>query len=327
MADLTTHFLGLEMKNPVIAGSSGLTNTVENIRKFEDLGAGAVILKSIFEEQIVLETKQDMEASFAGSHPEAMDYLERLTMEHSISKYLDLIEEAKDSVDIPVIANVNCLTGGEWVGYAEKIEAAGADALELNVLNTDYFEMDSAAIEQNYFDIIEAVTSRLSIPVAMKIGTLFTNLPKMIISLGNGTSLSGLCLFNRYWSPDLDIEKKQIVAANPFSSPDEVTIPLRWIGMVSDQVECDLAASTGVYDGKSVIKLLMAGATAVQVCSALYKNGVEHIKGIVDEVDAWVESSEYDSIEALRGSMASKTDEERKVFGRAQFMKRYVGME
>ena len=327
MANLKTHFLGLKLKNPVIAGSSGLTNSVDNVKKLEDLGAGAVILKSIFEEQILHETRQDMEVSFAGSHPEAMDYLERLTMEHSISKYLDLIEAAKEALDIPVIANVNCLTGGEWVSYAQKIEAAGADALELNVLNTDYFEMDSVAIERNYFDIIEAVSRQISIPVSMKIGTLFTNLPKMIIALGNNTNLSGLTLFNRYWSPDIDVDKGQVVSANPFSAPGEVTIPLRWIGMVSDQVQCDLAASTGVYDGKSVVKLILAGATVVQVCSALYKNGLEHIKPIISELESWMDHNGHENVEVFRGQFASKTADERQVFGRAQFMKRYAGTE
>lgn len=324
MADLTTHFLGLKLKNPVIAGSSGLTQSIENIQKIEKAGAGAVVLKSIFEEQILLETREELSGSDYSVHPEAMDYLIRMTHEHSIGGYLDLIEKAKETVQIPVIANVNCLTGGEWAQFSQKIEAAGADALELNVLNIDYETQSAAEIEENYLQIIEAVQSQISIPVAMKIGTLFSNLPQMIIRLGNQTGLSGLTLFNRYWSPDIDVETRKIVAANPFSTPDEINVPLRWIGLVSDRVECDIAASTGVHSGKDVIKLLMAGATAVQVCSALYQNGIEYLEAIVHEIGAWLDSHDVASIETICGVASAKTLEERQAYGRMQFMKRYA---
>ncbi|HDQ45398.1 MAG TPA: dihydroorotate dehydrogenase-like protein [bacterium] len=324
MADLTTRYLGLTLRNPVIAASSGLTQSIDSIRKLEQAGAGAVVLKSIFEEQILLETCEQLEGTDFGVHPEAMDYLTRMTHEHSIGGYLDLIRQAKETLKIPVIANVNCLTDGEWARFSSKIEEAGADALELNVLHIDDADRDPAGIEANYFRIVEAVGSRVSIPVTMKIGTLFSNLPQMILRLGNDTGLSGLTLFNRYWSPDIDVETRRIVPAEPFSAPEEISVPLRWIGLVSDRIACDIAASTGVYGGKDVIKLLMAGATTVQMCSALYKNGIAYLEAVIRELDAWLDTHGIPSLDEIRGTSAARTPEQRLLYGRMQFMKRYA---
>jgi dihydroorotate dehydrogenase (fumarate) len=195
------------------------------------------------------------------------------------------------------------------------------------VTNVDCYDWTSAEIEENYLRIVEAVQSKVSIPVAMKIGTLFSNLPQMIVRLGNHTGLAGLTLFNRYWSPDIDVETRQIISANPFSAPEEVSVPLRWIGLVSDQVECDIAASTGVNSGKDAVKLLMAGATAVQVCSALYRNGIDYLEAIVHEIDAWLDAHDVASADEIRGVAAAKTPEARGVYGRMQFMKRYASGE
>ena len=183
MADLRTTYMGMELKNPVIAGSSGITNNVENLKKIEKYGAGAVVLKSIFEEQILYESDQEVEASDLGLHPEAMGYLSTMTKEHSVYNYLSLIEEAKKAVSIPVIASVNCLTDGDWTTFAKRIQDAGADALELNVLITDYKDNDTKSIENKYFKIAEKVKKIVGIPFALKLSILFSNIPQILTGL------------------------------------------------------------------------------------------------------------------------------------------------
>jgi dihydroorotate dehydrogenase (fumarate) len=320
MADLTTTYLGLELRNPVIAGSSGLTNDIENLKQLEKQGAGAVVLKSIFEEQILIETEREVSAADLVSHPEAAGYLTTMTKEHSVYQYLELIEKAKKAVSIPVIASVNCLTGGEWTKFAKRIKEAGADALELNILITDYKNRESKEIEKAYIEIIEKVKGIVNIPLALKVSTLFTNIPRMLIGLSK-KGADGLVLFNRYWSPDIDLDEMAVSSGNIYSSPDEITVPLRWIGLLSELIECDISATTGVHDGNGVIKLLLVGATTVQVCSALYIKGTDYIDTIVSQADAWLDAHGYKSVEEIRGLLGSKSEEERKVFGRAQFMK------
>jgi dihydroorotate dehydrogenase (fumarate) len=323
MADLNTIYMGMELRNPVIAGSSGLTNNIDNLKELEKYGAGAVVLKSIFEEQILMETNREIESTDISSHPEAVGYLTTMTKEHSVYQYLDLIEEAKAAISIPVIASVNCLTDGEWTTFAKRIQDAGADALELNILITDYEKNDSRTIEKNYFKIVEKVKGIVSIPIALKVSTLFSNIPQMLIGLSR-TGASGLVLFNRYWSPDIDLEEMEITSGSVYSSPDEITIPIRWIGLLSELIECDISATTGVHDGNGVVKLLLVGATTVQVCSSLYINGIEYIAKIVNQIDNWLGAHGYKTLEEIRGLLGSKTHEERKVFGRAQFMKYYT---
>jgi len=323
MADLTTIYLGMELRNPVIAGSSGLTNNVENLKELEKYGAGAVVLKSIFEEQILMETQKEVQASDLGIHPEAAGYLTTMTKEHSVYRYLDLIEQAKKAISIPVIASVNCLTDGEWTTFAKRIQEAGADALELNILITDYKQNDSRKIEKNYFKIVDKVKDIVGIPLALKVSTLFSNIPQMLTDLSR-TGAAGLVLFNRYWSPDIDLDEMTITSGSVCSSPDEITVPIRWIGLLSELIECDISGTTGVHDGNGVVKLVAAGATTVQVCSALYINGLEYIGTIINQVDNWLTGHDYKTVDEIRGLLGSKSPAERKVFGRAQFMKYYT---
>lgn len=326
MADLTTKYLGLTLKNPLIVGSSGLTAKLDSLKIISDLGAGAVVLKSIFEEQILFETQKELENVDVHVHTEATDYLNRMTKEHSIYQYLKLIEGAKKAVPIPVLASVHCLSDGDWINFSKKIELAGADALELNILITEFAGKTSAEIENVYFNIIEKVKSSVKIPVAIKIGAYFSNLPNMIIKLSK-SGVDGLVLFNRYWSPNVDLKKMEIISGNVFSHPDELTTPLRWIGLVSDQVDCDICGSTGVHDGESALKLISVGATAVQVCSALYKKGLEHVSVILAQIETWMKEHNYKSIGEIRGKLKPTNAEQRKIFGRAQFMKYYASLE
>ena len=328
MADLSTSYMGLELRNPIIAGSSGLTNTLENIQKIDKSGAGAVVLKSLFEEQInnaINKTFHQSDNNY--SYPEALDYISHYTREKDLEKYLAMIRDAKASCDIPVIASINCLSSSEWVNFASSIQEAGADALELNVfiLPSDP-RRKAEQNEQVYFDIIHAVMKQVNIPVSVKISHYFSGFANMAMQL-SWTGISGLVLFNRFYSPDLDIDKFEVTASNVFSTPDEVVLPLRWVAMLSDRVQCDLAASTGIHDGRGAIKLLLAGARAVQVASVLYKKGFGQIETMTREIEEWMQKHNYDSVKDFIGKMSLKEVENPAAFERVQFMKHFSGIE
>lgn len=326
MADLTTKYLGLTLKNPLIAGSSGLTNTQENLIEIEKFGAGAVVLKSLFEEEIELELKnnlQDMIGASNNIYPEIFDMFDIDTVEDTLTKYLSLIAEAKKNLTIPVIPSVNCVSASEWTFFAKKIQDAGADALELNVfLMPSDFNKTGNDNEQVYFDIIKKVKSEISIPVSLKISYYFTNLASMILRLSE-TDVDGLVLFNKFFAPDFDIHNFRIVPSNLYSNPTDLGISLRWIAIMSERVKCDLAASTGVHNGKAAIKQLLAGANAVQFASILYKNGISYIQTMVDEMNEWMDEMGYETIDEFRGKMSQAKSINPAVYERAQFMKHF----
>ena len=265
MVDLSSEYLGMKLKNPVIAGSSGLTNSVKSIKELEANGAGAVVLKSIFEEEIAFEYEDILkEAESKGYNLDQFDYYDYKIKEDNIDKYTTLINESKKNVSIPVIASVNCVYSHEWLAFASQLEKAGADALELNMffLPSD-FERTSEEKEKAYFQIIEQVQKAVNLPTALKISYYFSNLGPMIQKLSE-TGIAGLVLFNRFYSPDIDIDKMEVVASNVFSAPSDLPISLRWIAIMAERVSCDLAASTGVHDGTALIKQILAGANAVR---------------------------------------------------------------
>lgn len=325
MADLTTSYMGLNLKNPIIAGSAGLMKTLENLKAAEAAGAGAVVLKSIFEEQILMEVKQELDSSSFNAHPEAMDYLTRLTREYSIDAHLKLIQSAKSALRIPVIASIHCNRAGEWMEYSRRLENAGADALELNVLVTDY-QCDSPEIESKYVDILSGVKKQTTVPVAMKISSQFTNLPRMVRLLSEHGA-DGLVMFNRYWNPDIDIDKKAIIPARPFSSPRELSTPLRWIARLSEGVDCDICGNTGVHDSDAALKLMMAGARTVAVCSILYEKGISHLSPLIQGIHDRMKGLGCTRIDEIRGIMGSKYQNERVEWSRTQFMKYYSELE
>ncbi len=279
MLDLTTKYLGLTLRNPIIAASSGLTGNLKQIKELEKNGAAAIVLKSVFEEEILLEYKAELEQMDAfQSNLEYLDYYDYELKEESISKYLNLIQDAKKNVHIPIIASINCSTASEWAIYANKIEKAGADALELNIfiLPAD-LNKTGAEIEEIYFKIIKNVLANVNIPVSIKISHYFSNVLDMVKRLSK-TGISGIVLFNRFYSPDFDIDKLSISSSNVFSRKEELANTLRWVGITSPHVDCNIAASTGVHDGQALVKQLLAGADAVQIASTLYKNGTEQIE-------------------------------------------------
>lgn len=320
--DLTTQYLGLTLDSPIVASSSGLTDSLKKVQKLEQNGAGAVVLKSIFEEEIAFEHEDIMqEAESAGIDLGQFDYYDFHLKGKKLDAYADLIKDCKASVSIPIIASINCVYSHEWVSFTQQIQESGVDALELNMffLPSD-FKRSVAEQERTYFKIIEKLVQTVSIPVALKISYYFSNLGQMIQRLSK-TGISGLVLFNRFFSPDIDIDKFTIKSSFVLSSPGELALSLRWIGIMANKVDCDLAASTGVHDGDAVIKQLLAGATAVQVASSLYKNGPEYIRNMTDTLTEWMKKHDFNQLSDFRGKMSQDRSSDPAVFERVQFMK------
>ena len=325
MADLSTEYLGLRLKNPIIVGSSGLTGSVDRVKELEDSGAAAVVLKSIFEEEIAIEHREVLEQIAAqGYDADAYEYYDQQIRGDKLKAYTALIAGCKARVAIPVIASVNCMYSHEWVSFAKEFESAGADALELNIffMQSD-FARSCEAQEQVYLDIVAKVLARVSIPVALKISYHFTNLGSMILKLSDA-GVAGLVLFNRFYTPDIDIDNLKVVTKNVFSEPTELGISLRWVAIMADRVACDLAASTGIHDGAAVVKPILAGAKAVQVVSGLYKNGTAHIQTMLREVDSWMTRQGFFGLEQFRGKMSQGKSDNPAAYERVQFM-RYAG--
>lgn len=325
MLTLTTNYLGLDLKNPIIVASSGLTDSVEKLMELESSGAGAIVLKSLFEEEIIMEMEEKIHAMTNRPfvYPETFDYMEEEPHEDSVRKYLRLIEEAKAAVSIPVIASINCVSAQKWTYFAREIEKAGADALEVNlfVLPTD-LNRKGEENEQIYFDVLKTVKEQVAIPVALKISPYFSNLANMIQHLDE-MSVDGIVMFNRFYSPDFDIKTMSITSGHILSHSDDYKNSLRWIGIMSDRVKCSLAGTTGIHTSESIIKHLLAGADAVQIASVLYKNGPEYIDILLKEICAWMEEHGFKSIRDFKGKMCQAKSNDPAAFERVQFMKHF----
>jgi dihydroorotate dehydrogenase (fumarate) len=316
--------MGLTLRNPIIIGSSGLTNSVKKIKELEAAGAGAVVLKSIFEEQILMEA-HSLKSEHV-SHSEAMDLLRQYTEKNTLDEYLKLIEDAKKEVSIPVIASINCsyYAPDNWVSFAKKIEKSGADALELNVfvMPADY-KVEGENIEKGYFEIVSRVREQVDIPIAVKMSFYFSGLANMIFNL-SVRRIEGIVLFNRFYRPDIDLDKMEVVSSHVFSSPEEITLPLRWVGILSGHTKCDLAASTGIHDGHGVVKCLLVGAKAVQVATTIYKNGPAYIGTMLDQVKDWMKKHKYTSIKDFNGKLRHDQLKDPMKYERSQFMKYFA---
>lgn len=322
MSQLETTYLGLKLKNPIIVGSSGLTSSIDKIKKIEKAGAGAIVLKSIFEEQIKFEAGS---LSNSSGSPEAWDYVNHYVKENTLQEYLDLIKKAKQEVNIPVIASINCVSAKEWVGFAKSIEEAGADALEVNVfvLPNDK-NAGGDKYENIYFDLADKLKKTITIPFAFKLGSHFSNLVGFVQKL----NVPGVVLFNRFYAPDIDIDQMKFTSSEVFSSPADIRNSLRWVGIISSKItRLDIAASTGVHDGKAVIKQLLAGASAVQVCSTLYKNGIDHLEVMTKEIKDWMDKKGYEHLDEFKGKMSYDRIEDPLVYERSQFMKYFSNIE
>ena len=325
MPDISTTYMGLKLKSPIIAASSGLTNSLEDIKKIESAGAGAVVLKSLFEEEIVIEMDRQMNQMHSENYlyPETMDFYERFDVEDTLSGYIKLITDVKREVKIPVIASVNCITSHNWPYFAKSIEDAGADAIELNIfaLPSD-FDREGIDHENTYYEVIKAVLAEVNIPVAIKISHYFSNLAGMIKKLSE-TGIAGMVLFNRFYSPDIDIDNLEVIPTHIFSEEKEYVMPLRWIAITSDKVNCDLSATTGIHESKTIIKMLLAGAKTIQIASTLYKNGIETIERFNHEIEKWMTKKEFETIDQFRGTLSQSNIKNPAGYFRLQFMKHF----
>jgi len=328
MIDLSTTYMGIKLKNPIIIGSSGLTNSVEKIKKLEDNNAAAVVIKSLFEEQIIHESDVYGENSSYYDYPESHEYVKFYSKEYSVRNYLHLIQDAKKAVNIPVIASINCVSADEWITFAKKIEEAGADALELNIslLPSDE-KNDSATNEKKYFNVSKKVRSQINIPIALKMCKYSSGLANLIQKLSWTKNVDSFVLFNRFYSPDINIDKFKITSSNVFSSPQELTTSLRWIALLSPKIKNDLVASTGIHDGKGVVKQILAGAKTVQIVSAIYQKGPEFILTMLKDIEEWMTKNNFSGLDEFRSKMSSAEVKNPAAFERTQFMKYFGGIE
>ena len=326
MIDLSTNYLGLKLKNPIVAASSGLTGSLEGLLSMEKHGAGAVVIKSIFEEEILLQAELEVQEAekdpmIYSGHSEILDYIDLHIKEDKLKDYLKLIRDARKNLSIPVIASINCISSEDWTHFTRKMEEAGADALELNIfLNPADFK--NKEFEKAYFKIIKKVLDNVKIPVAIKISKYFTRLGLSVKALSE-SGVAGIVLFNRFYTPDIDIEKIAITSANMFSTPEEQYETLRWTAIMSEKIDCDLAASTGIHKGEDVVKMLLAGANVTQLASTLYKNGPDQISRILKKVEKWMAEKGFDSLDQFRGMIARMYGDDPAAFERMQFMKNF----
>ena len=327
MADLKTTYMGMELQNPLVVASCGLTKNADGVRKCADAGAGAVVLKSLFEEQIIADMENQNQYASAAWHPEALDYVVGMGIGLGPREYLEMIREAKKAVSTPVIASLNCVSHALWSGYAKRMAVEGADAIELNlaVMPSDP-KRTGDEIEKMYFDALADVTSKVDVPIAVKIGPYFTSIARMALELSR-RGVSALVLFNRFYQIDIDIERMELSSGITLSSPKEINLPLRWVSLLSGRVECDLAASTGIHDASGVVKMLLAGATVTQLCSTLYLNGLEGIATILDDLNAWMKEHGFDNVESMRGKLSRMNSENPELYERIQYIKAFVGVE
>ena len=322
--DLSTNYLGLHLKNPIVPSASPLSRTVESMKRLEDAGAAAIVMYSLFEEQIAHEAAElDHYLNYGTeSYAEALTYFPAAE-EYNLGpdEYVELLHRAKQALDIPVIGSLNGISTGGWIDYARKIEQAGADAIELNVyyIPTDP-ELTSQEVEDRYLEVLHAVKQTVTIPVAMKLSPFFSSMANMARRLDTAGA-NGLVLFNRFYQPDIDLETLEVVPGVVLSTPMALRLPLRWIGILYGKVKASLAATSGIHTAHDVIKMLMVGADVTMMCSALLKNGPAHITKVLAEVRQWMLEHEYVSVSQMKGSMSQKSVADPAAFERANYMK------
>jgi len=319
--------MGLRLKNPIIVGSCGLTATVDGIKRIADSGAAALVLKSIFEEEIVKEHEETLKnrLGYQDNNLEFLDYFDYHIKNDVLKNMAALVEEAKKVVDIPIIGSLNCASAGEWISYAKQLEKAGVDALELNVFKLP-FDVNQAAdeTEKLYVSILENVKKHVSIPVSIKISPYASNLAAVVKKLDDAGA-DAITMFNRFYNVDFDIMTDEVIAGDPYSSELDYYNTLRWMSIMSGKVNTDLSASTGVYTADTAIKMIMAGATTVQVVSKLYKDGIDSISIMLKNIELWMERRGFVSIDEVRGRVHHEPSENSEKFERVQFMKYFSG--
>jgi len=327
MADLTTRYLGLDLRNPLVASASPMTGKLDNLKRLEDAGAAAVVLPSLFEEQIEHEASELTRLDELGteSFGEALDYLPPVEdFTTTTDAYLELLTDAKAALAIPVIASLNGTTTGGWLRHASAMVAAGADALELNIYHVAADPTVSGAeVERRYVELVEAVRRDVAIPLAVKVGPYFSSVGHVMRQLERAGA-DGLVLFNRFLQPDIDLERLEVQPHVELSTSFESRLPLRWIALLRDEIAISLAATSGVQDAEDVLKLLLAGADSVMMTSALLRWGPLHLGRVLSELEAWLDAREYESVQQLRGSMSRSKSGDPGAYERANYLKTLI---
>jgi dihydroorotate dehydrogenase (fumarate) len=324
MPDLSTNYLGLKLKNPLVASASPLSKHVDSVRRMEESGAAAVVLYSLFEEQILRESLSLDHYLTHGSesYPEALSYfpdLDHYNLHPDV--YLEHVYRVKQAVEIPVIGSLNGVSTGGWIEYARKMEQAGADALELNLyfVPTDA-DVTGVELENNYVELVRAVRGQISIPLAVKLSPFFTSLPNVARRFAEAGA-NGLVLFNRFYQPDFDLESLEVVPSITLSTSADLRLPLRWIAILYGRVEADLALTSGVHNADDVVKAMMAGANVAMMTSELLQHGIRRLGNILFDLQLWMETYEYESIAQMQGSMSQRAVAEPAAFERANYLK------
>ena len=330
MMDLSTQYLGLTLDTPLVASASPLSQDIDGMRRLEDGGASAIVLYSLFEEQLRQEAMELEYHLSAGteSFAESLTYLPtRSEFRTGPEGYLEHIRRAKDATRIPIIASLNGATLGGWTKYAREIEEAGADAIECNIYSIAAdMDVPGTEIEQGYVDILRAVKSAVNIPVAVKLSPFFSNMAHMARRLEQAGA-DGLVLFNRFYQPDIDLDELEVRPNVLLSTPQALRLPLTWIGILYGRIRASFAATSGVHNAGDVIKVLLVGANVAQLCSALLRNGVTHLRFIEREIREWLEEHEYESVAQMQGSMSQLRCPDPGAFERAQYMRAVKGYE
>ncbi len=326
--NLKTTYMGLKLRTPLVVSASPLSESIDNLKRMEDAGASAVVLYSLFEEQIRYERYEHHSTTSQGteSYPEALSYLpEPHELFVGPEAYLTHLTQAKQAVSIPVIASLNGTTLSGWTSFAKQIQQAGADALELNLYSipTD-MRLSGAALEHQYVEIVRSARDNVSIPLAVKVSPFFTNFANMAKRFAQ-SGANGLVLFNRFYQPDIELESLEVTPCVYYSTPMAMRLPMRWIAILYDRVGCSLAATSGVHRGTDALKLLMAGADVTMLCSVLLRHGIDHLRVIEEEMVNWMREHEYESVEQLKGSLSHKNCPDPSAFERAQYMRAVGG--
>lgn len=352
MADLSTTYMGIPLNNPFVVASSSLTKTLDGVRKCADAGAGAIVLKSLFEEQIAAETLAlSKHAEDYSGYGEAYNYLQGYGMELGPKDYLDLVRDAKQTIDTPIIASLNCISTDRWADYALQLENTGADAIELNVgLMPTLANQEGPSIVDQHLRILHDVKTRVKIPVAMKVGPYFTSFANFADRLTQDRAeapaysvgwfgrnkeagkvtwkgADGLVIFNRFYKFDIDIDKMELIHGNPYSSSEEIHYTLRWLSLLTGKVSCDIAGSTGIHTGRDAVKAILAGAKVAQICSTLFQNGLEQIDKMKQEMEVWMQEKGHEKLSDFRGQMSQIQSENPSDHERLQYIKLFVGID
>jgi len=321
MINLKTNYLGIELKNPIIAGASNLVTNMDNLKKMEEAGAAAIVIKSLFEEQIQLESAQmdDEMDEYADRHAEMLSLFP--TLEHAGPReHLMMVKKAREAVSIPIIASLNAVYKETWLEYAKLLEDTGVDGIELNFYYVPRdFSLAGADIVKEQVEILKQVKSSLSLPVSVKLSPFYAN-PLNVISAMDKTGVDGFVLFNRLFQPEIDLDQEKHIVHFPLSTPDDSKLPLRFAGLLHGNVKGSICANTGIHSGNDVAKMLLAGADCVQVVSTLYKNGIGQIATMLGELEAWMKSKKYNSLKDFRGKLSNSSINDPFVYKRAQYV-------